>query len=143
MHTWFQCKVKYERNVDDGSIAKVSETYLIDALSFTEAEERINEEMKPYISGDFMVTDIKRAKINELFENESGDRWYRSKVNFVSLDEEKGVEKRIATTMYAQASTLKEAVDVIDKGMKGTLADYEIASVAETDVMDIFKYQAE
>ena len=63
MHTWFQCKVKYERNVDDGSIAKVSETYLIDALSFTEAEERINEEMKPYISGDFMVTDIKRAKI--------------------------------------------------------------------------------
>lgn len=143
MHTWFQCKVKYERNVDDGSIAKVSETYLIDALSFTEAEERINEEMKPYISGDFMVTDIKRAKINELFENESGDRWYRSKVNFVSLDEEKGVEKRIATTMYAQASTLKEAVDVIDKGMKGTLADYEIASVVETDVMDIFKYQAE
>ena len=143
MHTWFQCKVKYERNADDGSIAKVSETYLIDALSFTEAEERINEEMKPYISGDFMVTDIKRAKINELFENESGDRWYRSKVNFVSLDEEKGVEKRIATTMYAQASTLKEAVDVIDKGMKGTLADYEIASVAETDVMDIFKYQAE
>ena len=143
MHTWFQCKVKYERNVDDGSIAKVSETYLIDALSFTEAEERINEEMKPYISGDFMVTDIKRAKINELFENESGDRWYRSKVNFVSLDEEKGIEKRIATTMYAQASTLKEAVDVIDKGMKGTLADYEIASVVETDVMDIFKYQAE
>ena len=143
MHTWFQCKVKYERNVDDGSIAKVSETYLIDALSFTEAEERINEEMKPYISGDFMVTDIKRAKINELFENESGDRWYRSKVNFVSLDEEKGVEKRIATTMYAQASTLKEAVDVIDKGMKGTLADYEIASVVETDVMDIFKYQAD
>lgn len=143
MHTWFQCKVKYERNVDDGSIAKVSETYLIDALSFTEAEERINEEMKPYISGDFMVTDIKRAKINELFENESGDRWYRSKVNFVSLDEEKGIEKRIATTMYAQASTLKEAVDVIDKGMKGTLADYEIASVVETDVMDIFKYQAD
>ena len=143
MHTWFQCKVKYERNVDDGSIAKVSETYLIDALSFTEAEERINEEMKPNISGDFMVTDIKRAKINELFENESGDRWYRSKVNFVSLDEEKGVEKRIATTMYAQASTLKEAVDVIDKGMKGTLADYEIASVVETDVMDIFKYQAD
>lgn len=143
MHTWFQCKVKYERNVDDGSIAKVSETYLIDALSFTEAEERINEEMKPYISGDFMVTDIKRAKIYELFENESGDRWYRSKVNFVSLDEEKGIEKRIATTMYAQASTLKEAVDVIDKGMKGTLADYEIASVAETDVMDIFKYHAE
>lgn len=143
MHNWFQCKVKYERNAEDGSITKVNEAYLIDALSFTEAEERINEEMKPYISGEFLVADIKRARISELFENESGDRWYRSKIYFISLDEEKGVEKRIAATMFAQASTLKEAVEVIENGMKGTLADYEIASVTETNVMDIFKYKAE
>lgn len=143
MHTWFQCKVRYERNADDGSITKVNEAYLIDVLSFTEAEERINEEMKPYISGDFLVSDIKRAKINELFENEQGDRWYRCKVNFVSLDEEKGVEKRVATTMFAQAATLKEAVEVVEKGMKGTLADYEIASVVETNIMDVFKYKAD
>jgi hypothetical protein len=143
MHNWFQCKVKYERNAEDGSITKVNEAYLIDALSFTEAEERINEEMKPYISGEFLVADIKRARISELFENESGDRWYRSKIYFISLDEEKGVEKRIAATMFAQASTLKEAVEVIENGMKGTLADYEIASVTETNVMDVFKYKAE
>lgn len=142
MNNWFQCKVKYERNGDDGSITKVSESYLIDALSFTEAEERINEEMKPFISGDFLVSDIKRARISELFENENGDKWYRCKVNFISLDEEKGVEKRVASTMYAQASTLKEAVEVIEKGMQGTLADYEIASVVETNVMDVFKYEA-
>ena len=84
MHNWFQCKVKYERNAEDGSITKVNEAYLIDALSFTEAEERINEEMKPYISGEFLVADIKRARISELFENESGDRWYRSKIYFIS-----------------------------------------------------------
>ena len=143
MHNWFQCKVKYERNAEDGSITKVNEAYLIDALSFTEAEERINEEMKPYISGEFLVADIKRARISELFENESGDRWYRSKIYFISLDEEKGVEKRIAATMFAQASTLKEAVEVIENGMKGTLADYEIASVTETNVIDVFKYRAE
>lgn len=143
MHNWFQCKVKYERNAEDGSITKVNEAYLIDALSFTEAEERINEEMKPYISGEFLVADIKRARISELFENESGDSWYRSKIYFISLDEEKGVEKRIAATMFAQASTLKEAVEVIENGMKGTLADYEIASVTETNVMDVFKYKAE
>lgn len=142
MHNWFQCKVKYDRNADDGSITRVNESYLVDALSFTEAEERINEEMKPYISGDFLVSDIKRARINELFENESGDRWYRCKVNFISLDEEKGVEKRIAATMFAQASTLKEAVETVDKGMKGTLADYEIASVTETNIMDVFKITA-
>ncbi len=143
MHNWFQCKVKYERNAEDGGITKVSEAYLIDALSFTEAEERINKEMKPYISGEFLVADIKRARINELFENESGDKWYRCKVNFISLDEEKGVEKRIASTMFAQASTLKEAVEVLETGMKGTLADYEIASVTETNVMDVFKYKAD
>ncbi len=142
MHNWFQCKVKYERNGEDGSVTKVNEAYLIDALSFTEAEERINEEMKPYISGDFLVADIKRARINELFEYEGGDKWYRCKVYFISLDEEKGIEKRIATTMFAQASSVKEAVEVLEKGMKGTLADYEIAAVTETNVMDVFKYEA-
>lgn len=143
MHTWFQCKVKYERNAEDGAIAKVNEAYLIDALSFTEAEERINEEMKPYISGEFLVADIKRARISEIFFNESGDKWYRSRVYFITLDEEKGVEKRVASTMFAQASSVREAVDVIDKGMKGSLSDYEIASVVETNVMEVFRYKTD
>lgn len=143
MHNWFQCKVKYEKNAQDGGIVKTSEAYLVDALSFTEAEERINEEMRPFISGEFLVSDIKREKVNELFANEAGDRWYRSKVNFISLDEEKGVEKRIATTMYAQASSVKDALEVIEKGMKGTMADYEIAAITETNIMDVFPYKAE
>lgn len=143
MHNWFQCKVKYEKNAQDGGVVKTSEAYLVDALSFTEAEERINEEMRPFISGEFLVSDIKREKINELFTNDAGDRWYRSKVNFISLDEEKGVEKKIAATMYAQASTLKEALEVIEKGMKGTLADYEIAAIVETSIMDVFPYKAD
>ena len=78
MHNWFQCKIKYEKNAEDGGVIKVSEAYLVDALSFTEAEERINEEMRPFISGEFLVSDLKRAKINELFTNENGDRWYRA-----------------------------------------------------------------
>ena len=143
MHNWFQCKVKYEKNAQDGGVVKTSEAYQVDALSFTEAEERINEEMRPFISGEFLVSDIKREKINELFTNDAGDRWYRSKVNFISLDEEKGVEKKIAATMYAQASTLKEALEVIEKGMKGTLADYEIAAIVETSIMDVFPYKAD
>ena len=143
MHNWFQCKIKYEKNAEDGGVIKVSEAYLVDALSFTEAEERINEEMRPFISGEFLVSDIKRAKINELYNNENGDRWYRAKVNFISLDEEKGIEKRIATTMFAQASTLKDAFEVIEKGMKDTLADYDIAAIAETTILDVFPYKAE
>lgn len=141
MHNWFQCKIKYERNADDGAVVKVNEAYLVDAMSFTEAEERINEEMKPFISGEFLVSDIKRARIAELFTNEDGDKWYRCKVNFVTLDEEKGVEKRVASTMFSQASSLKEALEVLEKGMKGTMADYEIASIVETNIMDVFVYK--
>jgi hypothetical protein len=141
MHTWFECKIKYEKTADDGNIVKVNQGYLIGALSFTEAEARIIEEMKPYISGEFQVANIKRTKINEMFFNENGDKWYRSKVNFVTLDEEKGVEKRTANTMMVQASDMKEALDGILKGMAGTMADFEIASITETTIMDVFKFE--
>ena len=129
MNSWFQCKVKYERNGEDGAVTKVNESYLVDAMSFTEAEERINKEMTPYISGEFLVSDIKRARIAELFTNENGDKWYRCKINFVTFDEEKQIEKRSAVSMYAQASTLKEAVEIVETGMKGTMADYEIHTI--------------
>ena len=142
MHNWFQCKIKYERVSETSAVEKVCEAYLVDALSYTEAEERINAEIKPYISGEFLVSDIKRARISELFENENGDKWYRCKVNFITLDEEKGVEKRVASTMFSQASTLIEALDVLEKGMKCTLADYEITAVTETSIIDIFPYIA-
>ena len=143
MHTWFECKIKYEKTAEEGKIVKVSEGYLVDALSFTEAEAKIIEEMKPFISGEFQVANIKRARINEMFFNENGDKWYRSKVNFITLDEEKGVEKRTGVTMMVQASDIKEALEGIIEGMKGSMADYEIANIAETLIIDVFKYGKE
>ena len=143
MHTWFECKIKYEKTAEEGKIVKVSEGYLIDALSFTEAEARIIEEMKPFISGEFQVANIKRARIGEMFFNENGDKWYRSKVNFITLDEEKGVEKRTGVTMMVQASDIKDALEGITEGMKGSMADYEIANIAETLIIDVFKYGKE
>ena len=101
MHNWFECKVRYEKTGEDGLPKKVNEPYLVDALSFTEAEARIIEEIKPFVSGEFTVSNIKRSRIAELFDNPSGDKWYRAKVNFISLDEEKGVEKKTAVTMKA------------------------------------------
>lgn len=141
MHTWFECKIKYEKTADDGNIVKVNQGYLIDALSFTEAEARIIEEMRPFISGEFEVANIKRTKIAELFFDENGDKWYRSKVNFVTIDEEKGVEKRTANTMMVQAADMKSALEGILKGMSGTLADYEIASITETAIMDVYHFE--
>ncbi len=143
MHNWFECKIKYEKTAEEGKIAKMSEGYLVDALSFTEAEARITEEMKPFISGEFEVANIKRSRINEMFFDENGDKWYRSKVNFVTLDEEKGIEKRTGVTMMVQASDMKKALDGIIEGMKDSLADYEIASITETAIMDVYKYGKE
>lgn len=140
MHTWFECKVKFEKNAADGSIARVSESYLVDAISFTEAEERITEEMKPFISGEFTVANIKRVKINELFFDEKGDKWYRAKVNFVSFDEESQTEKRTAVAMMIQAAEFSHALENLKKGMQGTMADYEVAAMTETQLMDVFRY---
>lgn len=140
MHNWFECKVTYEKMMENGMQKKVTEPYLVDALSFTEAEARIIEEIQPYITGDFTVADIKRAKISELFFNEAGDRFFRIKVYFITLDEKSGAEKKTAATMLAQACSLKEAIAVLEEGMKNTMADYSIASVSETMLMDVFPF---
>ena len=143
MHNWFECKVKLEKTVDDGKIVKVGESYLVDALSFTEAEERMVEEMKPFISGDFQIANIKRVKISELFFNDNGDKWYRCKVNFVTFDEEKGVEKRSPVVMMVQASDFRGALDGLTEGMKGTMADWEVANMSETTIIDVFRFDSE
>ena len=125
MHTWFECKIQYEKTMENGMNKKVTEPYLVDALSFTEAEARIIEEMTPYISGEFTVSDIKRAKC---------------KLNFITLDEKTGAEKKTSTHVLVQATDLRDAVKKLDEGMKGSMADYIISSVAETNIMDVYPY---
>lgn len=145
MSEWFECKVRYEKTLENGLVKKVTEPYLVDALSFTEAEKRFIEEIGPFMSGDFQVTDIKRAKYAELFEadEEAADRWFKAKVAFITLDEKSGAEKRSNQNMLIQAADLRDAVKRLDKGMEGTMADYVIVSIAETPIMDIFHYKAE
>ena len=145
IHTWFECKIRYEKTMDNGMNKKVTEPYLVDALSFTEAEARIIEEMTPFISGEFTVSDIKRANYSELFpcEEEAADRWFKCKLVFITLDEKSGAEKKTSTQVLVQAADLRDAVKKLDEGMKGTMADYQIASVAETAIMDVYPYSAE
>lgn len=143
MHTWFECKVRYDKTLENGMQKKVTEPYLVDALSFTEAEARIIQEITPFINGEFEIANIKKAKINEIFFDEQGDRWYKCKVNFITLDEKNGMEKKTASNMLVQASDLPRALDGLIKGMLGTLADYEIASITETPIMDLYPYVAD
>lgn len=145
MHTWFECKIRYEKIMDNGMNKKVTEPYLVDALSFTEAESRIIEEMVPFISGEFTVSDIKRASYSELFpsEEEAADRWFKCKLVFITLDEKSCTEKKTSTQVLVQAADLRDAVKKLDEGMKGTVSDYQMASVAETAIMDVYPYSAE
>ena len=140
---WFECKVRYDKTLEDGIIKRTMETYLVDAFSFTEAEKRFIAEIEPFVSGEYMVTDIKRAKISELFESDDSlaDRWFKAKVAFVTIDEKTGKEKRAAQTMMVQAIDLRDAVKNLDKGMANTLGDYVIVSMAETKIMDVFRYK--
>ena len=145
MHTWFECKIRYEKVMENGMQKKVTEPYLVDALSFTEAESRIIEEMTPFISGEFEVAGVAKANYNELFpsEEESAYRWFKCKLWFITLDEKTGAEKRTASNVLVQAYDLRDAIKKLDEGMKDTMADYVIASVSETAIMDVYPYEAE
>lgn len=142
MNNWFECKVTYEKMMENGMQKKVTESYLVDALSFTEAEARIIEEIQPYITSDFTVKTVSKAKISETFFNDKGDRFYKFKINYITLDEKSGMEKKAAVKMIAQACTLKEAIAVLEEGMKSTMCDYSIAEVKETNIIDVFPFES-
>lgn len=143
MHSWFTCRISYEKVLENGLQKKVTEPYLVDALSFTEAEARIVEEIRPFISGEFTVADIKRAHYSELFFNENGDRFYKVRIYFITLDEKSGAEKRTLARMLVQASSLKDAISIFEEGMKKTLADYRLIEASETQIMNVFPFNGE
>lgn len=143
MHEWFEGKVRFSKTMENGLEKMVTESYLVDALSFTEAETRLIEEMKPFMTGEYSVSVIKKAKYNEVFSSDDGkaDRWFKCKLFFIALDEKTGAEKKTAVCMLVQSDCFRNAVKKLDEGMKGTLADYEIASVSETTIMDVFPFR--
>ena len=142
---WFETKIRYAKVQEDGTEKNVTEQYVVDALSFTEAEKRILEEMKTFISGDYKITAITPASYHEIFfsDMDKDDKWYKAKLMFITIDEKSQKEKRSAVTYLVQASTLPGAVKNISDVMGGTMIDYEIASVAETQIMDVFEHDSD
>lgn len=139
MANWFECKVHYEKTMENGIQKKVNEPYLVDALSFTEAEARIIEEITPFISGDFSISAVKRTKITEIFWDDSADKWYLVKVAFINIDEKTAVEKKTISLILVAANDFRGALDAFMLGMKDTMADFEVVSIAETPLMDVFR----
>ena len=138
MANWFETKVRYDKTMENGAIKKVTEAYMVDALSFTEAEARISEEISHFTS-EFSVSAVKRTKIAEIFRERTGDKWYLVKVAFITLDEKTAVEKKTSTLILTAGNDLKDAYDNFMAGMEGTMADFEIQSIAETPLMDVYK----
>ena len=105
---WFECKIRYEKVMEDGLQKKVNENYVVDALSFSEAETRITEEMSAYISGEFEVADIKKAAFKEVFftDDNIADKWYKAKLQFITIDEKTEKEKRSTVTYLVQAGSM-------------------------------------
>lgn len=134
---------EFEVKQEGGMQKKVTETYVIDAVSFAEAEERIIEEMSAYISGEFNVKAVQLAPFSEIFfdeRNDNADKYYKAKLNFITIDENSGNEKRQSVTYLIQAPDFNIAVENVDEVMGGTLIDYEISSIAETAILDVFQY---
>lgn len=136
MKQYFECKVKYNKVLEDGKEKVVTEKYLVDAMSFAEAEANITKEMASYISGEFFIDDISRANYSELFLNES-DKYYDAKLAFISIDDS-GKEKKTSVNMLVQANDMRDAMNKLDEGMKNTMYDYESVKLQETSIVDVF-----
>lgn len=137
---WFECKVKYRKIDETGKQKVVTEPYLVDALSFTEAESRINVEMANYISEEFKVVNIKVANFSEIHPFENADRWFRSKISLLAYDEESGKERKTNLYMLIQANDVKEAFENTEQVMQNTMGEYTIPAIAESPIVDVFPF---
>ena len=139
--TWFETKVRYDKTMDDGHDKKVTEVFVVDAISFTEAETKITEELSAYTSGETFIKAITRAPYSEVLFSDDGndDKWYRVKLAFITLDERNDKEKKTLTTFLFQAANIDKARSYIKEFMSNTMVDYDVASISETKVLDIFE----
>lgn len=140
MANYIETKVRFEKMLDNGVVKRVAEPYLIDALTFTEAEANIIEKVRPYISGDFSVEAVKKTKIMEIYPCVAGGDWYLVKVAFITLDERSGTEKETIAQYMVQASDFDSAVVNFKDAMKGTLGDWAIKGISLTKILDVFSH---
>lgn len=141
--TWFETRVRYDKTMEDGQDKKVTEQYVVEALSFSEAEKRITEEMSHYVSGEFGVKAIKLAAYSETFFSDiyTDDKWFKAKLAFITLDEKTDKEKRTPVTYLVQAASLDKARAYVKEVMEKTLIDYDVISISETHFIDVFEHK--
>lgn len=142
--TWFECKVRYQKTMEDGSEKTVTELYTVDALSFTEAEASIIDNMSAYVSGDMKVANINPASYSEIFfsDIDEDDLWFKARLAFIAIDEKSNKEKRSYYNYLVQAKSIDRAKRYVGEVMGRTMIDYEVKSLAETKIIDVFEHKA-
>lgn len=140
---WYQVKARLERVQDDGSQKIVSENYLVQAFSFGMAEGAIQKEIAPFASGEFDIISVARKNYSEVIEsslgNEIADKWYKCKVNLVTLNERSGKEKKTSQFFLVNANTAMAAHELVDEFMMSSVSNYEVEQVDETKILEVFK----
>jgi len=140
---WYEVVIRYDKTMEDGLQKTITEYYVVDAMSFGEAEETITSEMSAYISGEFKVKNITPAAFHEVFfsDNDNDDRWYKAKVSFITFDEKTEKEKRISVTYLVQADSFNGAVKNMEEAMKGSMQDFVVVNISETKIMDVYEHK--
>ena len=143
MKNWFEIKVRYEKMHENGVQRMTTESYLLDAYSFTEAESRGVEELTPYMSGEFTLTAVTKKKYAETLFGDKGNYYYEATLAFITLDEKSGKEKETTVRMLIQENTISDAIEKVKEEMEKSMVDYRIKSVKETAILDVFIYNEE
>lgn len=141
MNTWFECKVKYQKVTESGKEFMATENFLLDAVSFTDAETRMIRQMQQMVRGEFSVVDIKKSKIGEVFPYDSGEWWFKATINLVTIDEEAGKEKKLRTWYLVMADDIKQALERLDESLSYIVIPYVISSLTVSTIVDVFPYE--
>lgn len=136
--SYIETAARYEKMQENGSVKKVTERFICDALTCTEAEAMTIENLQPYVSGDLDVTSNKKVNISEVFGDKECGRFYLAKVGFIQIDEKTAKEKRTVSQILVGAPDFTNAVEEFNEGMKGTMADFELVGLTETPIVDYF-----
>jgi hypothetical protein len=141
LRTWFLCKVKYAKENEEGLLKNISEQYLVDAVSFTEAEAILYDRLASQIRGDFQVTGISKSNIVDVFFYEDSDIWYKCKISYLVADADSGKEKKVTQYMIVTAEDVKNAYDRIQESLSNMLVSFRIPDIVESAIVEVFPFE--
>lgn len=140
MQTWFECKAKYVKVTESGKEQTVTENFLLDAVSFTDAETRMIRQLEQMVKGEFSVIDIKKSRIGEVFPYDAGEWWFKATINLVTVDEEAGKEKKMRTYYLVMADDIKQALERLEESLSYLVIPYVVSALAVSAIVDVFPY---